>query len=155
CFSNRAEEDSMVIHRKSLVGILVGTFVLGVSAAVAYASQTTSSRSSASADTLIIAIPGTPAGIDLDRFTGNPQTWTIATQLLAGGAGFRRIRYPYKAVAGIDNGKISGFTYPDLAHPEKAVPGGVTKCTLTRRGKTVTWSLRKGVKSAYGHELTS
>jgi peptide/nickel transport system substrate-binding protein len=112
------------------------------------------SRSSA-ASALIIAIPGTPAGIDLDRFTGNPQTWTIATQMVAPGAEFARIRYPYKPVAGINDNKISGFTYPNLSHPARAVPGLVTRCVLSSGGRVVTWHLRKHVLSAYGHELTS
>jgi hypothetical protein len=46
-------------------------------------------------DTIIIAIPGTPQGVDLDRQSG-PQTWTMAAQIIELGAEWKPTSYPYE-----------------------------------------------------------
>ena len=47
-------------------------------------------------DTIIIAVPGTPQGVDLDRQSG-PQTWTMAAQVIEPGAEWKPTTYPYRA----------------------------------------------------------
>lgn len=104
-------------------------------------------------DTIIIAIPGTPQGIDLDRQAG-PQTWTMAAQVIELGAEWQPVAYPYKPVAGADPTKIAGFTYPNFSQQAMA-PGIVEKCELSADGRSATYHLRKGVKSAAGNEFTA
>ena len=43
-------------------------------------------------DTIIIAVPGTPQGVDVDRQSG-PQTWTMAAQVIESGAEFRESEF--------------------------------------------------------------
>src|SRR5256885_8614869 len=45
-------------------------------------------------DTIIIAVPGTPQGVDVDRQSG-PQTWTMAAQVIEPGAEWKPTTYPY------------------------------------------------------------
>src|ERR1700745_3871096 len=77
-------------------------------------------------DTIIIAIPGTPQGVDVDRQSG-PQTWTMAAQVIELGAEWKPTTYPYTAIPGADPTKIPGFTYPDF-RTQEMVPGIVEKC---------------------------
>src|SRR3984893_12341413 len=64
-------------------------------------------------DTISIAVPGTPQGVDIDRQSG-PQTWTMAAQVIESGAEWRPTTYPYAPTPGADPTKIPGFTYPDF-----------------------------------------
>lgn len=104
-------------------------------------------------ETLIIAIPGTPDGIDLDRQTG-PQTWTMAAQVISVGREYARIPYPYDPPPVGDPTKVSDMTYPDL-NLDNEEPGTLESCELSEDGLTATWHIRPGVVSPYGNELTS
>ncbi|HZU18783.1 MAG TPA: ABC transporter substrate-binding protein, partial [Candidatus Dormibacteraeota bacterium] len=116
-------------------------------------SPSSSSSSGTSSDTIVIGIPGTPQGVDLDRESG-PQSWTIAGQVLDLGLEWSRISYPFQPDGGINNNKIQGFTYPALQQQQTS-PGLLTSCDLSSDGKTAIYHLRHGVKSAYGNEFTS
>src|ERR1700736_1979682 len=104
-------------------------------------------------DTIIIAVPGTPQGVDLDRQSG-PQTWTMAAQVIELGAEWKPTTYPYAPTPGADPTKIPGFTYPDFRNQEM-LPGIVKNCELNADGKTAVYHLREGVKSAAGNEFTA
>jgi len=104
-------------------------------------------------DTLIISIPGTPDGIDLDRQTG-PQTWTMAAQVVSVGMEYARIPYPYEPPSVGDPTKIPGMTYPNL-DLTTLEPGTVESCELSEDGLTAIYHIRPGVVSPYGNELTS
>ena len=104
-------------------------------------------------DTIIIAIPGTPQGVDVDRQSG-PQTWTMAAQLIEPGAEWKPTTYPYATSPGADPTKIPGFTYPDF-RTQQMDQGIIEKCDLSADSKTAVYHLRKGVKSAAGNEFTA
>src|ERR1700751_6166010 len=113
-----------------------------------------SSESRAQAkDTIIIAIPGTPQGVDVDRQSG-PQKWTMAAQVIELGAEWKPTTSPYAPTAGSDPTKVPGFTYPDF-QAQQMVPGIVENCGLSADSKTAVYHLRKGVKSAAGNEFTA
>jgi len=113
----------------------------------------TAPTTTASKDTMIIAIPGTPPGIDPDTQSA-PQMWTIGAQLY-GESGLRWAHAAYTAQQTIaDPNKVPGFwiANTDLS---TTTPGIVQSCTLAPDGTKVTMVLRQGVKSAYGNELTT
>src|SRR5436190_15288326 len=89
---------------RSRIGLVA---LVAVAAAAAFGAQVARSTSKAS-DTIVIAIPGTPQGTDLDREAG-PQSWTIAGQVLELGIEWKRIPYPFAAHGGIQNTKVPGF----------------------------------------------
>jgi peptide/nickel transport system substrate-binding protein len=135
--------------RKARFGMII---LVAALVAVAVGVQRGGSAGKAS-DTMVIAIPGTPQGTDLDRESG-PQTWTITAQVLELGLEWKRIAYPYPPHGGINNNKVPGFTYPALTK-QIAVPGLLTKCDLQKGGRVAIYHLRHGVKSAYGNEFTA
>src|SRR5712675_795467 len=104
-------------------------------------------------DTIIIAVPGTPQGVDVDRQSG-PQTWTMAAQVIESGAEWKPTTYPYAPTPGADPTRIPGFTYPDF-RAQQMVPSIVENCDLSADSKTAVYHLRKGVKSAVGNEFTA
>src|SRR6201988_1787007 len=104
-------------------------------------------------DTIIIAVPGTPQGVDVDRQSG-PQTWTMAAQVIEPGAEWKGSTYPYAPTPGADPTKIPGFTYPDF-RTQQMVPSIVENCDLSADSKIAVYHLRKGVKSARGNEFTA
>jgi peptide/nickel transport system substrate-binding protein len=137
-------------------GNSTATPTTGPAATTSTSTQTTGSAvpsTAASKDTMIIAIPGTPPGIDPDTQSA-PQEWTIGAQLY-GESGLRWGRAPYTAQQTIaDPNKVPGFwiANTDLS---TTTPGIVQSCTLTPDGSKVTMALRPGVKSAVGNELTT
>lgn len=112
-----------------------------------------SSSKSKDPSTLVVGIPGTPQGVDLDRQVG-PQTWTMAAQVYDLGAEWKRGGYPYEPAGDVDNSKVVDFTYPDVKGGQQD-PMLIEKCDLTDGGKTATYHLRHDVKSGYGNEFTS
>src|SRR6201987_2490626 len=104
-------------------------------------------------DTIIIAITGTPQGVDVDRQSG-PQTWTMAAQLMEPGAEWKPTTYPHATTPVADPTKIPGFTYPDF-RTQQMVQGIMESCDLSPDNKTAVYHLRKGVKSAAGNEFTA
>jgi peptide/nickel transport system substrate-binding protein len=107
----------------------------------------------ASKDTMIIAIPGTPPGIDPDTQSA-PQMWTIGAQLY-GESGMRWAQAKYSANQSIaDPNKVPGFWIADTDQ-STLKPGIIDSCELAPDGSKVTMVLRKGVKSAYGNEFTT
>ncbi len=103
--------------------------------------------------TLIVGIPGTPQGVDLDRQVG-PQTWTMAAQVYDLGAEWKRIPYPFESTGGVDNSKVAGFTYPDVQGGGQD-PMLIESCETEDGGRTATYHLRQGVISGYGNEFNS
>jgi peptide/nickel transport system substrate-binding protein len=103
--------------------------------------------------TLVIAIPGTPQGVDLDRQAG-PQSWTMAGQLLSPGAEWARVEYPYEKPPIGDPTQVPGFTYPNLKDQDIEWQI-IEKCDLSKDGKKATYHLRKGVKTFDGQEFTA
>src|SRR5258707_5485104 len=71
--------------------------------------------------TIIIAVPGTRQGVDVDRQSG-PQTWTMAAQVIESGAEWTPTTYPYAPTPWADPTKIPGFSYPDFRAQQMA-PG--------------------------------
>src|ERR1700739_939165 len=92
-------------------------------------------------DTIIIAVPGTPQGVDVDRPSG-PQTWTMAAQNIESGAEWKSTAYPYAPTPGADPTKIPGFAYPDF-RTQQMVPGVVENCDLSEDSKTAVYHLGK------------
>ncbi len=125
---------------KAITVVLVFLFL----AAFAFAAPTK--------DTLIIAVPGLPYSVDFDVTTGQ-QTWTFCNQVTTTGLLFPMGKYPYTEAIG-DPNKVENFTYPNM-DLSKLLPGIVSSVSLGVGGKTATINLRKGVKSAYGNELTA
>ena len=105
-------------------------------------------------ETLIIAIPGLPQGIDLDKHIG-PQTWTMAQQVFSPGLEWEYGAYPFGTGAPYDPDKLPGFAYPVGYTNGHTVPGSMTSCDMSPDGKIVTYHLREGVKSAAGNEFTA
>jgi peptide/nickel transport system substrate-binding protein len=93
-------------------------------------------------DTIIIAVPGTPQGVDVDRQSG-PQTWTMATQVLESGAEWKPTTYPFAPTPEVDPTKIPGFTYPDF-QAQQMVPSIVENCDLSADGKPPSIICAKG-----------
>lgn len=129
------------------------TFSKFASIVAAGLALTVSAGAASAKDTLVIAIPGTPQGIDLDRQAG-PQSWTMGGQVIELGAEWKPIAYPFKPAPNADPTKIDGFTYPNFGQQEMT-PGIIEKCDLSADGKTAVYHLRKGVKSALGNEFTA
>ena len=102
---------------------------------------------------MIIAIPGTPPGIDPD-LQAAPQMFTIGAQLY-GEEGLRWGRTTYAGTNTVaDPNKVPGFWVANTDQ-SKLEPGIIEKCTLAPDGSKVTMNLRQGVKSAYNNELTT
>ena len=112
-----------------------------------------SSGSGTASDSLVIAIPGTPQGVDLDRQSG-PQTWTMGGQVLGPGGEWKRVDYPYDAPPIGDPTKVPGFTYPDVKN-QTVDWQLIEKCDLSADGKKATYHLRKGVKTWDGQDFTA
>lgn len=104
-------------------------------------------------DALVIAIPGTPQGVDLDRQSG-PQTWTMAAQVLEQGADWVRIEYPYDPPPIGDPTQIPGFTYPAIEEQEIEY-GIIESCDLNEDATEATYHLREGVMTHDGEEFTA
>ena len=142
--------------RWKLNRVSVGLMALVVTSLVAVlGAQVASSSSNArtASDTIVIAVPGTPQGVDLD-FNSGPQTWSMAPQVLEAGLDWARGKNPYPPAGGVDNSKIPGYTYPDFKH-FNAAPGYLASCELKNGGKLALYHIRHGVKSAWGNEMTS
>jgi len=122
-------------------------------AAVSSTSADSPSAGSPEGDTLVIAIPGTPSGVDMDQQSG-PQTWTMGAQIIGFGLNYDRVDYPF---AGQDVGNpldVPGLTYPDL-NLQALVPGVLESCTLSEDGREAFYNIRDGVVSSYGNQLTA
>lgn len=102
---------------------------------------------------MIIAIPGTPPGIDPDTQAA-PQEFTIGAQLF-GELGYRWGHATYPAGQSVaDPNKVPGFW---IANTDQSTlqPGIIDSCVLAPDGSKVTLKLHQGVKSAYGNEFTT
>lgn len=147
-------------RRRSRLRRKISLIVLPLTAAVLVAAGCggddggSSAAGSRSADTLIVAIPGTPQGIDADQQSG-PQTWSMQGQTGVGGLVYERIDYPYESTADLaDLNDVPGLSYADL-DLTNLEPGVLEECTLTKGGREATWKIRPGVESFYGNELTA
>lgn len=108
----------------------------------------------AAKDTIVIAIPGLPQGVDLDKDIG-PQTWTMAAQLQEWGLQWQMGPYPYATGAYYDPTHVPGYSYPVGYSNQHTEAGIMTSCDLSPDGKTITYHLRHGVISAAGNEFTA
>lgn len=127
--------------------------VTSLVAALAAGSAAPARNAAQASDTIVIAIPGTPQGVDIDGNSG-PQTWSMTAQVLDPPMDWARVKNPYPPAGGVDNSKIPGYTYPDFKHLNMA-PGLFTGCDLKNGGKLALYHIRHGVKSAWGNELTA
>lgn len=143
-----------------LIACLAGAMLLALSIVACGGSDNGSSdgsggeASAEGSDTLVIAIPGTPQGIDADQQSG-PQTWSMQGQTGVGGFKYKRIDYPYETSSTLSSlNQVPGLTYADLdlANLDQGV---LESCDLTKGGRVAVWKLRPGVMSAYGNELTA
>lgn len=108
----------------------------------------------AAKDTIVIAIPGLPQGIDLDKHIG-PQTWTMGAQVYALGMEWEYGPYPYGTGAYYDPDNLPGFAYP-IGYTNQHTAGGImSSCDTSEDGKTIVYHIRPGVISAWGNELTA
>lgn len=82
-------------------------------------------------DTLVIAIPGLPQGVDLDKHV-SPQTWTMAAQLHASGLEWQFGPYPYGTGAFYDPNNLPGFAYP-VGYTNQHTEPGIMDLRLVRR----------------------
>jgi peptide/nickel transport system substrate-binding protein len=126
-----------------------------VAVAVIAATATLGSVSSAAAkDTLVIAIPGLPQGVDLDKHV-SPQTWTMAAQLHASGLEWQLGPYPFGTGAFYDPNNLPGYAYPVGYTNQYTEPGIMDACDSSADGKVMTYHIRPGVISAAGNEFTA
>jgi len=93
-------------------------------------------------DTIIIAVPGTPQGLDVDRQSG-PQTWTMAAQVIESGAEWKPTHLSVCADPRADPTKNSRVTYPDF-RAQQMVPSIVENCDLSADSKTAVIICAKG-----------
>lgn len=104
-------------------------------------------------DTVVIAIPGTPQGIDLDKHV-SPQTWTMAFQVFDEGMGWEWIDYPYATGQHFDPNLVEGNAYPNFLG--QAMEGRLMEsCDLSEDGLKAVYHIRPGVISAAGNEFTA
>ncbi|QOF75503.1 ABC transporter substrate-binding protein (plasmid) [Aminobacter sp. SR38] len=125
----------------------------GAAFAAALATCACSTALAQDKSTIVIAIPGTPQGIDIDRQSG-PQTWTIGMQVLELGAEWATVDYPFGSEGVGDPRKIPGFKYPDFTG-QKMDSGIIESCKLSEDGLSATYHLRPNVRSAAGNEFTA
>ena len=128
--------------RRSVRHCLLGAIASSILTAAA--SLACSGPAQAAKDTLVIAIPGLPQGVDLDKHIG-PQTWTMAAQLDDWGLYWESGPYPYGTNAFYDPTNVPGFEYPVGYTTQKLVGGIMTGCDLSPDGKEITYHLRPGV----------
>jgi peptide/nickel transport system substrate-binding protein len=127
--------------------VVFGCAIVAFLAAFSAAGASAASRD----DTVVIALPSFPQGIDLN-VQGGPGLWEVASQVMALGMDWKRIPYPYGPHNGVNNKAVPGFTYPSFDTLE---PGILKSCVISNGGRTATYNLRPNVKSAYGNEFTS
>ena len=136
----------------------LATRMMSALAAVAFAATAWSGLEpqarAADDDTVVIAIPGLPQGVDLDRHIG-PQTWTMGAQVYALGLEWEYGKYPYGTGQYFDPDKLPGFAYP-IGYTNRHTVGGIMEsCDTAADGLTVTMHVRHGVMSAYGNEFSA
>ncbi len=150
---------------RRLVGLLAAVAIVAGACGSSTATPTTAgvstsgattapgASSAASKDTMVIAIPATPPGIDPDS-QNNPQMYTIGAQIY-GQEGLRWAHAPYTVKqTTADPNKVPGFW---IANTDGTTlqPGIIQSCKLAPDGSKVTMVLRQGVKSPYGNEFTT
>lgn len=108
--------------------------------------ETTSGASDTSAEktVLVIGISNTPSGIDID-IEGDPQTFEIIDAVYDGGT-----ERKYAEMTLEDGYKMK---YEDES--EKGMPWMFESYELDPDSRVITVKIKKGIKSAYGNELTS
>lgn len=126
-------------------------YSMAFSAALMVAACSTASAQDKS--TLIVAIPGTPQGIDFDRQAG-PQTWSIGMQVMEQGSEWATVKYPFGTDGIANPTNIPGFAYPDYTN-QTIEPGIVQSCELAADGLSAVYKLRPNVRSPAGNEFTS
>ena len=138
-----------------MIGSLIrsGRLVIGAAALLA-AAGLGAVRPAEAKDTLVIAIPGLPQGVDLDKHV-SPQTWTMAAQLHASGLEWQFGPYPYGTGAFYDPTDLPGFAYPIGYTNQHTQPGIMDSCDASPDGMTMTYHIHPGVISADGNEFTA
>lgn len=106
-------------------------------------------------DTIAIAVPSFPQGLDLDK-DSSPQTWIMAAQVYSQGMYWENVAYPYDAETPpeFSPNQVPDFGYPNFAELVMT-PGIIEACELSEDSKSATYNLRQGVISAWGNEFDS
>ena len=125
----------MPLQRRRLLQGTAGA--IGLGAAPAYLALTSREAEAAQARTLLLAEPGTPEGFDGDVL--RPGTQGTVVQVYEGLVRYGRVQR-------------NGRTYLD---PTKLEPRLAEKWESSSDGKRWVFTLRKGVKSPYGNELSA
>lgn len=137
-----------------LKAVCLRTIGVAFAAAVMAASSLVVPSLAAAKDTIVIAVPGLPQGVDLDKHV-SPQTWTMGAQVYASGMEWEFGAYPYGTGAYFDPDDLPGYSYPIGYTNQNTEPGIMTGCDVSDGGKTVTYRIRPGVRSAWGNEFTA
>lgn len=105
-------------------------------------------------DGIVIAIPGLPSGVDLDRHIG-PQVWTMAAQLFESGMEWEMGRYPYASGAAYDPNNLEGYQYPIGYSNQNTTSALFESCEEFDDATRVVYNIRPGITSAWGNEFTA
>ena len=105
-------------------------------------------------DNLIIAIPGLPSGVDLDRHV-SPQTWTMAAQLFESGMEWEMGDYPFESGKAFDPTNLEGYQYPIGYTTQNTTPALFESCEEFEGGQRVVYHIQPGIMSAWGNEFTA
>lgn len=109
----------------------------------------------AAGETLTIAIPAMPLGLDKEFFSGTRPTWEAVANCNEWGMTFKDATYDDlygTPPSGLEDA-LRGFTYEDYRGGEE--PWFLDSWELSPDGKTSTIKIRPGITSAAGNELTA
>ena len=125
----------MTLSRRTILGGTAG--MMGLGSAPAYLALTSREAAAQQAKTMVLAMPATPEGFDGDAL--RPGTQATVVQVYEGLARYGRIQR-------------DGRTYLD---PTVIEPHLAEKWESSEGGKRWVITLRSGVKSPYGNELSA
>jgi peptide/nickel transport system substrate-binding protein len=131
------QEDGMRLKRVLLLIIAAGVLMFPVGQISARTPK----------DMLIVAVPTTPPGIDIDIHS-QAQAWEIMANVFDTSAWWKKVPYPFGDAGAPD------VTYP-LFDRNQLQPRLFESWELSADGRVATFRIRPGVKSYYGNEFTT
>ena len=129
---------------------LVALISLGACGSAKVPSQDSSNRTgsaSARKEILIVGIPDTPPTVDHSNGSGMVAQYMIIDNVMDYGA-----QWPLVQSQQPDMDFVS---VPDFSDPRALVPQLFEKWEVSGDNQTATYTIKKGIKSAYGNELTT